>query len=167
MIRCVLSILILVALSASDALAQGDLGAQRASLRGINEFFVDVTVEGPEHLVESDQFRRDVVAYRIVHRIREAGLPVQQAARDRDRNMLPNLHIHVNMLEVDQGIIPFAVAAGFYQQVRVLDNEREMAAATWTESVLGLVSGDLLATIPQSVDTLVDQFIEDFGSANE
>lgn len=165
MIRCVLSILILVVLSASDTRAQGDLETQRASLRGIDEFFVDVTVEGPEHLVESDQLRRDVVAYRIVHRIREGGLPVQQAPRGRD--MLPNLHIHVNMLEVDRGLIPFAVAAGFYQQVRVLDNEREMSAATWTESVLGLVSGDLLATIPQSVDTLVDQFIEDFGSANE
>jgi len=164
------AILMLMSAAFSSAFAQGDLAAERESLRGIESFVVDVTVEGPQHLVNSDQIRRDLVAQRIVHRLQNAGLPVRETSNsgDRDSNLHrdAHLHIHVNMLELDRGLIPFAVTLGFYQDVRILESESEMSSATWQESVLGLVSGDLLDTIPQSIDSLVDQFIDDFGTVN-
>ncbi len=157
-----LSLLILALFVAGNVRAQGDLVDERESLKGIESFSVDVTIEGPDHLVSADEVRRDVIAHRILHRLQEAGLRVQQAD-----DAVPNLHVHLNMLELDRGLIPFAISAGFYQQVRVLDNGSEMAAGTWRESVLGLVSLELLSTIPQSVDNLVDQFIKDYRLTNE
>ncbi len=162
--RCLLSVLLL-AMCVTAARAQGDLTAERASLRGIETFVVDVTIEGPEHLARSDQLRTDVVVHRVVSRLRNAGLRVQDAAPE--RNGVPNLHVHVNLLELEGGLIPFSIDADFYQQVRLQLSGREMASSTWDESVLGLVSGGLVETIPRSVDSLVDQFIDDYRSANE
>ncbi len=157
--------LLLLLLIPVSALAQGDVGAERASLEGVGSFAADITVEGPRHLVESDVLRSDVILHRIVHRIREFGLEVNRIPPG-DPHQPPHLHVHVNMLELDRGLVPFSVSAEFYQDVRLMNGRRDMAAITWQESVLGFVSRDLLATIPESVDGLVDQFVEDYLTAN-
>lgn len=161
--RTLLCLLILVPLS---AFAQGDVETERASLNGVESFAADITVEGPRHLVESDVLRSDVVLHRIVHRLRESGLTVERAVPGASYPP-PLLHVHVNMLELDRGLVPFSVAAEFFQNVRLVDGRREMAAITWHESVLGLVSPDLVSSIPKSVDALVTQFIDDYHAANE
>lgn len=148
------------------AVAQGDLDAERASLKGIPSFAADITLEGPRHLVSSDLLRSEVLLHRVVHRLREAGLEVERVTAGAP-NPPPHLHVHVNMLELDGGLVPFAISADFFQDVRLATGRREMSAITWDESVLGLVSRDLLSTIPQSLDALVDQFAEDYLSANE
>ena len=148
------------------ALAQGDLAAERASLKGIESFAADVTIEGPRHLTESDVLRAEVILHRVVNRIRDAGLDVERRAPE-VRNHPANLHVHINMMEVDRGLVPFSISADFYQNVRLQGSGREMSAISWHERVLGLVSLDLLAAISESVDALVDQFVDDYRSANE
>lgn len=148
------------------AAAQGDLEAERTSLKGIPAFAVGITLEGPQHLVESDVLRSDVLLHRILNRLNRAGLSVERVTPGAPGST-PHLHIHLNMLELDGGIVPFAISADFYQDVRLATARREMSAVTWDESVLGLVSQDLLQTIPESVDGLVDQFVDDYLAANQ
>lgn len=161
--RVVIFLLMLLPLAVA---AQPDLSAQRASLERIGPITTDITVEGPRHLVESDDLRTEVLLHRIVHRIRESGIDVQRDARSAT-DKSPLLHIHVNLLDLEGGLVPFSVSAEFFQNVRLTHSGREMAAVTWSESVLGLVSPDLVANIPKSVDGLVDQFIDDVAAANE
>lgn len=165
MFRLLSAIVICFAVLVPAARSQGDLPSKMASLQGIDSFVVDVTLEGPGHLVQSDPLRSEVVSHRIVNRLREAGLGVQRVRTEQTRE--PNFHIHINVLQLEGGLIPFSIDAGFYQEVRLASSGRSMAAPTWGESVLGMVSADLVGTIPQSVDSLVDQFIEDFQAVND
>lgn len=161
--RLVIFLLMIIPCAAA---AQGDLDAERASLRGIHSFAAEITLEGPGHLVGSHLLRSEVLLHRVIHRLRDAGLEVERVPHGAP-NPPPHLHIHLNMLELDGGLVPFAISADFFQDVRLATSRQDMSAITWDESVLGLVTRDLLPTIPQSLDTLIDQFAEDYLSANE
>lgn len=164
MARLLFSLALIVCLPAA-VLAQGDLQAERSSLADLTAIATDITVEGPAHLADSDLLRTDVLLHRIVHRIREAGIDVERISPGTAERP-PHLHIHLNLLELDRGLVPFSISADFYQDVRLARNRTEMSAITWDESVLGLVTRDLLSAIPESVDNLVDQFAADFLAAN-
>ena len=164
--RALILWLMCVPFTAFAAFAQGDLDAERASLKGIGSFGADVTIEGPRHLTESDVLRAEVILHRIVNRVRDGGLEVERSGPDA-RDQPANLHVHINMMEVDRGLVPFSISADFYQDVRLAGSGREMAAISWHERVLGLVSRDLLTAVSESVDALVDQFIDDYRAANK
>jgi hypothetical protein len=151
---------VLLMLPGLPAFAQGDLQAERASLRGITSFYVDVTVEGPKQLVASESLVAATLIQRVEKHLAGAGLPV------RPRVEGPHLHLHVNMMEVEGGLLPFSLNAHFYQPVRLERNREIIAAATWDEGVVGLVSQDRIPLILESLNSLVDQFASDFGTAN-
>ncbi len=160
--RALFFLLMFVPLTAA---AQGGLDAERSSLNGIRSFEADITIEGPRHLVQSDVLQSEVLLHRVVSRLRNAGLEVARATPGSSETP-PSLQVHVNLLEVGAGLVPFTVSAGFYQDVRLAAGGREMSAITWDESVLGVVSQNLIQTIAESIDGLVDQFVEDYLAAN-
>lgn len=143
--------------STTPAYAQGDLEAERASLRGISDFDVRITVEAPLNLAGSDALDSDALLEQAAGGLREAGLPVVSR---QDAEVF--LHVHVNTMALENGLVPFAVEADFYQPVRLQRGGGTMSAATWSESVLGLVTRDRLEVIGESVDQLIDQFVRDF-----
>lgn len=141
--------------------AQGNLEAERQSLAGIASFGVQTTVEGPRHLAESDQLTSRVLTEGITAQLRDAGLPVTSRP-----GASAFVHLHLNMMSLENRLVPFSAELGFLQDVRLRRNGSELSAVTWNESVLGLVSYDLLNTISSSVSELVDQFARDFEAAN-
>ena len=142
------------------ALAQGDLQAERSSLSGVTAFFVDVTVEGPRHPAASESLAAATLIQRAEKRLGDAGLPVVPRFEG------PHLHLHLNMMEIEGGLIPFSINADFYQTVRLERNRDTLSAATWDEGVVGIVSQDRISLILESLDNLVDQFAVDFSAAN-
>ena len=142
---------------ATPAYAQGDLEAERASLRGISNFDIRITVEAPLNLSGSDALDSDALVEQVTGGLRAAGLPVVSR---RDAEVF--LHVHVNTMALENGLIPFAIEADFYQPVRLQRSGGTLSAATWSESVLGLVTVDRLEVIGESVDQLIDQFVRDF-----
>ena len=146
--------------AASQAFAQGDLEAERRSLRGISSFYVDVTIEGPKHLTESASLSTSGLIERVSQRLSADGLPV------RFRSAVPHLHVHVNMMEVESGLVPFAINAEFYQDARLEASRTTATVQTWDEGVIGLVSPDRMQLVNESIDALVSQFAADFAAAN-
>lgn len=142
--------------------AQVSLEAERSSLEGVSSFGLRLTVEAPRPLSGSDALATAGLAEDVIEQLRAAGLPITSGE---DAQIY--LHMHVNTMSLENGLVPFAIEADFYQPVRLRTNAGgETTAATWSESVLGLVTLDRLPTIAGSVEQLVDQFIRDFEAVN-
>ncbi len=148
-------------LLAPPAAAQGDLEGARASLAGVAAFGVDATVEGPPALTSSDELRPEALIRAAQARLRETDLP--RGARSESA---PTLHVHLNMMQVPNGLIAFSVELDFFQDVRLVRNRQTVSAVTWNESIVGLVSHDMTSTIAESVLGLIDQFAQDFRTIN-
>lgn len=141
--------------------AQGNREDARESLVGVSAFSVDATVEGPAHLAASDLLRVGVLIATASERLGEMDLPLAAVSED-----VPNLHIHLNMMQVQTGLIAFSVELDFFQGVQLADRRASIDAITWNESVVGLVSHDRVSIIAESVLGLIDQFADDFLTVN-
>lgn len=154
-------ILFLALVGGRPALAQGDRVGDRRSLGDVSTFSVGAMVEGPEHLTVAESLRTETLIRAARGRLREADLPVSAPG-----DSTPNLHIHLNMMQMQNGLIAFSVELDFFQEVVLARNRRRTSAITWNESVVGIVSHDMTSTIAESVLALVDQFTEDFLTVN-
>jgi hypothetical protein len=154
-------LLLISAVGVQSVSAQGDLEGARRSLAGVERFEVVATVEGPEHLAMSETLRSETLVRTVRGRLLEAGLPVGTL-----EGLRPNLHIHLNMMQLQNGLIAFSIEADFFQDVLLARNRRQAGAATWNESVVGFVSHDMTSTIAESVLRLAGQFVRDFRTVN-
>ena len=159
-------LLIVVLGLAPRAAAQPAVEVARESLQQIKGFYLTVDVEGSRGLTEEDVL--DVVTIRrnVATRLAEAGLHVIEATEVVDVARVPNLYIHINMLDAGQGIVPFAINTQFYQEVRLAEQRLPTIASTWDTGLVGVVSYDTLELIGESAVTSVTNFIDDFRSAN-
>lgn len=148
----------------SGAYAQTELERARSSLGGIDRFGVAVDIESSQALSTTGAL--DVVALqnRLTARLRETGL---DPLATYDGLESPYLYLHINAMESGPGLVPFSIELDFFQPV-YLDRDRTVstAAATWEDSLVGLVSQDRLDLIPEAALELVEQFIEDFKRIN-
>lgn len=154
-------ILFLALIGGQQALAQGDREGERQSLRDVSGFSVGATVEGPELLTRSEALRAETLIRAARTALREADLPVAAAG-----DSAPTLHIHLNMMQLENGLIAFSVELDFFQEVVLARNRERASAVTWNESAVGLVSHDMTSTIAESVLARVGQFAEDFRTVN-
>lgn len=152
---------LLAVLAASSAHAQGDREGERRSLAGVAAFSIDATVEGPEHLADAEMVRIGTLVRAAQQRLQDAALPV-----DASREGTPNLHIHLNMMQLENGLIAFSVEVDFFQEALLARNRARTSAITWNESVVGFVSPDMMSTIAESALRLVDLFAQDFRTIN-
>ena len=75
--------------------------------------------------------------------------------------------MHVNAMELENGLIPFSIELRLYQPVKlVLHDELQTSASTWETGMVGIVSFDRLDVINRAASGLIDDFIEDYKRSN-
>lgn len=148
-------------LTALPSLAQGDRPGSVQSLEDAGSIAVDAVVEGPGALAAHEAVRTEALIRRSRERLQSHGVPTVATAQD-----APTLHIHLNMMEAQNGLVAFSVELEFFQEVDLVRTRHRIRAATWNESVVGLVSRDMMPIIAESLDGLIEQFARDFNSAN-
>ena len=152
-------------LSATAATAQSEMERERASLDGVDGFYLSLNTVGDASVQDSldfGQLHQDLRA-----RLQEAGLPVWPEGQVTAENRVPYLHVHVNTVHAGRGLYPFGVEIRFYQAARLeRDPATPVVAATWSTSIVGIASYDQLGLIPQTALHLLEDFIEDFQRVN-
>ena len=147
--------------------AQMETGQARQSLIDLKGFYVQVDVEGSVGLTSDEKLNASAVNQRVKQRLRSAGLNVLEMTEVIDEPLEPYLYIHVNMLEMERGLVPFAVNMQFFQRVELPRNERQsLIACTWDSGLVGLVSLDNLDMIADSAVESLTVFIDDFQQVN-
>lgn len=75
--------------------------------------------------------------------------------------------MHINAMELENGLVPFSIQLRLYQPVRlVLNRDMQTSASTWENGVVGIVSLDRLTLINEAASELVTDFINDYGVYN-
>lgn len=161
-----LVLLLATILLALPIAAQPDPAQERATLREIDTFYLVVDLEVSGELREQTALDISEIRQQVLATLRGAGLDVLDTPGP-DTETLPYLYLHVNTLDAGGGLIPFSVQGDFYQAVR-LRNRRGSSAqgSTWNVGNVGIVSIDLIHTIPASVLDVVQLFIDDYRTAN-
>ena len=160
--------LFITVLTTSALRAQNEVALQKAALKGINSFYVTVNVEGVSQILKYDTLNVSKMQREVESGLAEAGLPLDQETSGERGQDNPLLHVHVNVMDAGQGLIPFSVDVEFYQPVKlVLQNDIQSSASTWSSGSLGLVSYDRLGVIRQAMLDELDNFIREFRAANE
>ena len=166
-IRHLLTLLLLALLPTVAANAQIDTEASRQALQQIRGFYLHVDVEGSLGLTQDDALNVRTIRSRVKQRLEDAGLNVLENLEGIDQANEPYLYVHVNMLEVERGLVPFAVNTQFYQRVELPRRPRQsLVAATWDTGLVGLVSYDNLDLIADSAVGSVTNFISDYQQVN-
>ncbi len=163
-----LSVVLTLLLVGPVAPVQGQMetAESRQSLRGIHGFYLNVDVEGSLGLTQDEALNVISVRGRVATALREAGLNVLESTEVVARSNEPYLYVHVNMLDMEGGLVPFAINTQFYQQVELPRRRGTMTACTWDTGLVGLVSYDNLDLIADAAVGSVTNFITDFQDIN-
>ena len=148
------------------ASAQMETAESRNSLDGIKGFYLHVDVEGSLGLTSDEKLNVRAVKGRLTDTLRGAGLNVLETTEVVDASSEPYLYVHVNMLDMEGGLVPFAVNTQFYQRVEIARQRSSTIAATWDTGLVGLVSYDNLDMIADAAVGSVTNFITDFQEVN-
>ncbi len=146
--------------------AQNEVEVERNSLSGIKQFGVVVNVEKPVSLNEPSL---NVVEIRkkIVEHFADIPASVLSNNQLRENFDLPYFYIHVNIMQHDNGIYPFAIEMRFYQPVKItLKKNMDSIAATWHSGYVGMVSYDRLNEIPDVMLDATNGFKDEFNQVN-
>ncbi len=158
-------ILCLWGLSATAAWAQSEIERERASLRGVDGFYLSLNTVGDASVQDSLDFEQLHQGLRI--RLQKAGLPMWPEGQVTAEDRLPYLHVHVNTVHAGRGLYPFGVEIRFYQAARLeRDPSTPTVAVTWSTSIVGIASYDQLGLISETALNLIEDFIEDFQRVN-
>ena len=153
--------------TAFTAHSQNEAQLEQAALQGINSFYVSLNVEGNKKIMRYDTIEVNRLQQDIEEKIRESGLPLTQRRSSEKGQSAPMLHIHANVMDAGQGLIPFSVEVNFYQPVKlVLNRDIQTSASTWNTGYLGIVSYDRMNLIRRSILRQLDNFINEFKQAN-
>ncbi len=153
----------------STAWAQLGTETSRQSLKDIRGFYVQVDIEGSVGLTSDEKLNASAINRRVKQQLRNAGLQVIEPTEVLDQPIEPYLYLHINMIEMEQGLVPFSTSLQFYQRATLekkRKNNTSMVVCTWDTGAVGLVSYDNLDMIAESAIASVDEFIGDFSSAN-
>ena len=158
-------ILCLWGLSATAAWAQSEIERERASLRGVDGFYLSLNTVGDASVEDSLDF--EALHQGLRTRLQEAGLPMWPEGQVTAADRLPYLHVHVNTVHAGRGLYPFGVEIRFFQAVRLVrDPSTPTVAVTWSTSIVGIASYDQLGLISETALNLLEDFIEDFQRVN-
>ncbi len=151
------------------AFAQLGTETARKSLTDIRGFYVQVDIEGSVGLTSDEKLNASAINQRVKQQLRNAGLQVIEPTEVLDQPIEPYLYLHINMIEMEKGLVPFSTNLQFYQRAtleRKGKKKNSMVVCTWDTGAVGLVSYDNLDLIAESAIASVDEFIDDFSQAN-
>jgi hypothetical protein len=148
-------------------LAQNEVERERISLRGLQEFGFTANIEGSRNVADSEELTPSVIRQQSVNRLVESGIRYVSDEEVRSSADIPFLYMHINTMQLENGLVPFSIQLRLYQPVKLaLNRDLQTSASTWETGMVGIVSYDRLATINRAAEELVQEFIDDYRRSN-
>lgn len=167
--RSVPLFILLFALSAihGTLLAQNELQREHISLEGLQEFGFTANIQGPELIAGGDILTPTVIRQQSVDQLINADLRYISDEEVRSSADIPFLYMHINTMQLENGLVPFSIQLKLYQPVNLpLNRDLLTSASTWEVSTVGLVSHDRIAAINREAENLMAQFIDEYYRVN-
>lgn len=160
-------LLILLLVLSTDLFAQNEIERERISLQGIQEFGFTANIEGSRTIADSETLTPAIIRESAIEQINDAGLRFVADDEIQSSADIPFLYMHINTMELDNGLIPFSIELRLYQPVKlVLHDELQTSASTWENGMVGIVSFDRLEVINRAADGLMQDFIDEYRKSN-
>ncbi len=151
----------------TDALAQSEIEMDRGSLRNLRPLYVSVYVEGNAGLTDLPGLDVSALHSAVDSTLTARGIPIDRGEPARVLDREPYISVHINAMDMGEGLTPFAIEVQIIQGVIVANVPNELIhAATWDTGLVGLVSRDKVDSIKWAMVELVEEFAEDYFSVN-
>lgn len=151
----------------NQLLAQNEVERERLSLQGLQEFGFTANIEGSRDVADSEELTPSVIRQQSVNRLIESGIRYVSDEEVRSSADIPFLYMHINTMQLENGLVPFSIQLRLYQPVKLsLNRDLQTSASTWETGMVGIVSYDRLATINRAADDLLQDFIDDYNRSN-
>ena len=148
-------------------LAQNEIMLERVSLEGLQEIGFTANIEGSRTIADSENLTPTTIRQDAVAQLVEADLRYISDEEVQSSADIPFLHLHINAMEMENGLIPFSITLRLYQPVKLtLNRDLQTSAITWRTGMVGLVSYDQIDTISDASANMIAEFIDDYNSAN-
>ncbi len=147
--------------------AQNEVVREQISLEGLQEIGFTANIEGSIEIARNDTLTPTVIRQQTVNQLVGANIRFVQDEEVDSSADIPFLHMHINVMQMENGLIPFSINLRLYQPVKLmLNRDLKTTATTWETGLVGLVSFDQLHVINQAAEGLVVTFIDDFHKSN-
>ncbi|MEX1270676.1 MAG: hypothetical protein WEA56_16805 [Balneolaceae bacterium] len=148
--------------------AQNEIERENLSLEGLQQIGFTANLEGSRTVTSDTSLTPSSIRQQAVNQLVQAELQYVSDEEVRSSTDIPFLHMHINMLEMENGLVPFSIELRFYQPVKlILNRDLQTSASTWETGMVGLVSLDRLPVIGEAAGNLVSEFIDDFHQSNQ
>jgi len=165
--RFKLLFLIVFCLSPVLLYAQNEIDRERLSLEGLQEFGFTANIEGSRTIADDQNLTPTVIRDEAVRQLIEADVRFVDDEEVRSSADIPFLHMHINAMEMENGLIPFSIRLRLYQPVKLsLNRDLQTTASTWEDGMVGLVSYDQISVIGEAASGMIENFIDDYRKAN-
>ncbi len=160
--------LILFLVIPAEIFAQQEVVFERISLQGLQEFGFSANIQGSKTITDDEVLTPANIRQQSINQLIEAGIRYISDEEVRSSADIPFLYMHINTIELENGLIPFAINLRLYQPVNLpLNRNLQTSASTWETGMVGIVSFDRIPLINEAARDLVTNFIEDYYIANE
>lgn len=147
--------------------AQNEIGRERISLQGLQEFGFTANIEGSREVADHESLTPSAIRQQAVEQLVQNDLRYVADEEVESSADLPFLYMHINTLRLDNGLIPFSIELRLYQPVKLtLNRDLQTSASTWETGMVGIVSPDRISLISQAADGVIAEFIEDYNRVN-
>jgi len=147
--------------------AQNEIGRERISLQGLQEFGFTANIEGSREVADHESLTPSLIREQAVEQLVQNDLRYVSDEEVESSADLPFLYMHINTLRLDNGLIPFSIELRLYQPVKLtLNRDLQTSASTWETGMVGIVSPDRISLINQAAEGVIAEFIEDYNRVN-
>jgi hypothetical protein len=154
-------------LTPSQIIAQNEVERERISLQGLQEFGFTANIEGSRDVADSDDLTPSVIRQQVINRLIDADIRYISDKEIQSSVDIPFLYMHINTMQLENGLVPFSIQLRLYQPVTLpLNRNLHTSASTWETGMVGIVSYDRLELINKSAEDLINSFIDDYRKAN-
>ncbi|TVR35518.1 MAG: hypothetical protein EA390_01550 [Balneolaceae bacterium] len=161
------AILMVLILTPFHLLAQNEVERERISLQGLQEFGFTANIEGSRDVADSKDLTPSVIRQQAINKLVDANIRYISDEEVQSSADIPFLYMHINTMQLENGLVPFSIQLRLYQPVTLpLNRDLNTSASTWETGVVGLVSYDRLDMINSAASDLISNFIEDYYKAN-
>jgi len=156
-----------LSLLTADLFAQNETVRQLISLQGVQEIGFTATLEGSRTVTSDKNLTPSNIRQAVIEELINNDIKFADDEEVRSSVDIPFLYMHINMLELENGLIPFSIELRLYQPVKLsLNRDLETSASTWESGMVGIVSLDRISLIGEAALNEVLTFIDDYHSAN-
>lgn len=147
------------------ARAQNFTADQKQSLVDIDAFLL--VVEFAQDAVQMDGLSRSDLEVEIAKRLRRSGIRLMGEVEWSRQPGVPYLYVNLITVRSELGFYSYRIEVKFNQEVQPVRNSGITSmATTWETGLLGLIGVRRIGAIKPEILSLVDEFIQDFQSAN-